>query len=505
MEDSNAELESFRQKWREEVQARARSCGNTELPQSTAPSSSRRPPAAPRIPSGKVQDVQEENGYFVPMTFTEPGTASHAEGSSEADNTKLESKEPKTALEHYEKAVERESLGSLGDSLSLYRKAFKLDHKVDQKYRNKHFPPSLNAPKLASATQDTVLPAPTAERPVDATPSTINQLLAGFANLSIEPAMHTVEGTPALPCPIADLPSEILIHIFQEVAILDVAAFAKLAQVCKHMAFLVATEESIWKAICQGTEVGFAGMHYEWQRGVLGEPLEPDIPDSSEESAELATPAITTISRDTITDALLRGVYRSSWQQMFRLRPRIRFNGCYISTNNYIRPGQASANQLTWNSPVHIVTYYRYLRFFRDGTLISLLSTSEPTEVVHHLSKELLVAHRNKKSSHLPSAVMESALRGRWRISPINEHPDVDLKDAEGHLCVETEGVGPKYVYRVDLSLRSAGKGAMNNKLVCGGFWSYNKLTDDWAEFSRRNEKPLFWSRVRSYGKRELS
>lgn len=321
--------------------------------------------------------------------------------------------------------------------------------------------------------------------------------------MAIEPAPPAVEGTTALPCPIADIPGEILVQIFGEVALQDVASFVRLARVCKHMAYIVATEEPIWKRVCQGLDVGFSGMHYEWQLEVSGEALEPEITDFVEDSEEVVEnpQASAIISRDTITDALLRAVYKSSWHQMFRLRPRIRFNGCYISTNNYIRPGQASVNQLTWNSPIHIVTYYRYLRFFRDGSLISLLTTSEPAEVVHHLTKELLVAHKNKKSAHLPSAVMENALRGRWRLSPVSEHPDVELKDAEGDLCIETEGIGAKYIYRMDLALRNVGKGAKNNKLVWGGFWSYNKLTDDWAEFTRRNEKPLYWSRVKSYGK----
>lgn len=35
-------------------------------------------------------------------------------------------REPRSALEHYEKAVERESQGSLGDSVSLYRRAFRV-------------------------------------------------------------------------------------------------------------------------------------------------------------------------------------------------------------------------------------------------------------------------------------------------------------------------------------------------------------------------------------------
>jgi F-box protein 9 len=58
-----------------------------------------------------------------------------------------------------------------------------------------------------------------------------------------------------------------------------------------------------------------------------------------------------------------------------------------------------------------------------------------------------------------------------------------------------------KYLYRLDLSLGSAGKlGPRNNKLVWRGFYSYNRLTDDWAEFGLKNYKPFFFSRVRSYG-----
>lgn len=35
-------------------------------------------------------------------------------------------KEPSTALEHYERAVEKETQGNLGDSMRHYRRAFKV-------------------------------------------------------------------------------------------------------------------------------------------------------------------------------------------------------------------------------------------------------------------------------------------------------------------------------------------------------------------------------------------
>ena len=369
-----------------------------------------------------------------------------------------------------------------------------MDERVDQKYKNKHFPPSYFKSKPANPNPSNAavtVPNP-AHHSLDGPPQTIKQLIAGFAGLAIEAAPPAVEGIPAPPCPLADLPDEILVNIFQELAVIDVASFVRLAQVCKKMAYLVASEEQIWKRICLGSEVGFGAMHYDWQREVLGAPLQKVDDDPEEEVAQ-------TLSKEAITEALYHGGYSASWHLMFRTRPRIRFNGCYISTVNYMRAGQASSMQVTWNSPVHIVTYYRYLRFFRDGTVISLLSTTEPADVVHHLTKELQESHRGGANAHLPSIVMQNALRGRWRLSTATDNPDADLKDAEGDVFIETEGASAKYMYRMKLGQGKAGK-ARNNKLIWKGFWNYNLLTDDSGEFTLRNDKAFFWSRVKSYG-----
>ena len=230
-----------------------------------------------------------------------------------------------------------------------------MDHSVDQKYKNKHFPPSYFRSKPTntnSSNAPVTVPNP-AHHSLDGHPPTIKQLIAGFAGLSIEPAPPAIEGTRAPPCPLAEFPEEIIVHIFQELAIVDVASFVRLAQVCKKMAYLVSSEEQIWKRICLGSEVGFGAMHYEWQREVLGGPLKDDVADLEDEFDTVEPP----LSKEAITETLFHSGYSASWHLMFRLRPRIRFNGCYISTVNYIRPGQAAPSQVTWSSPVHIVTY----------------------------------------------------------------------------------------------------------------------------------------------------
>jgi F-box protein 9 len=377
-----------------------------------------------------------------------------------------------------------------------------MDDAVDVKYRRKHFPPSYFAAKLRNpnpSNASQTVPG-TAHHSLDRAPQNIKDLLAGFQGLSIEPARPEIEGMAAPPCPISTLPHEILVHILMDTAILDVAPFARLAQVCKRLAYMVNTEEQIWKRICLGSEVGFGAMHYKWQRGISGSPLEEELEDRIlDASAAEGDTSILGLDTEISSLVLLHNVYSSSWQKMFRLRPRLRFNGCYISTVNYIRPGQASPSQITWNSPVHIVTYYRYLRFYRDGTVISLLTTSEPADVVHFLAKSLQEAHKDGSGAHLPSAFMQNASRGRWRLSSASDNLEAELKDAEGDLYVETEGIG-KYIYRMELSLRSAGKGARNNKLAWKAYYHYNKLTDDRGEFTLRNDKAFFWSRVKSYG-----
>ena len=374
-----------------------------------------------------------------------------------------------------------------------------MDDRVDLVYKNKHFPPS-SFPSKAIQTNPSnasvTVPNP-AHHSLHGPPQTIKDLIAGFSGLKIEAAPPAIEGTPAPRCLISELPEEILMHVLTDLAVQDIASFVRLARVCKRMAFLVSTEEQIWKRVCQGTESGFGAIHYQWQQEVLGGPLKDQTLDSEDSDEEVPLPVL---SKNAITEALLHDAYFSSWHQMYKLRPRIRFNGCYISTVNYMRAGQASPSQITWNSPVHIVTYFRYLRFFRDGTAISLLTTTEPAEVVHHLTKELLDTHRGGGSAYLPSIVMKNALRGRWRLSSVADHPEASLKDAEGEVFVETEGANERYMYRMKFSLRSTGKTARNNKLAWQGFWNYNMLTDDTGEFSLRNGKAFVFSRVKSYG-----
>lgn len=429
-----------------------------------------------------------------------------------------------------------------------------MDAGVDRLYKNKHFPPvNLNPKPNAINPSDAPVTVPNTAHPsLDGpSPSTFSELINLFSSLSIPPAPPETKGSPPPPCPISFLPPEILTHILKYCAAADVASFAHLALVSKRFAYLVATEDRLWKDVCLDDFQGFAAMHYSWNCTVSGKalPLEDTLlPDLESASDPIDAPEANSLSLDssnTITipvptpNHLLNSNF-PNYRAMFRTRPRIRFGGCYISTVNYTRPGASSLSQISWNVPVHIVTYFRYLRFFRDGTCISLLTTSEPIDVVHHICRENMPSHPttsttanttaiatasiNNSTAPIPiSPVMKNALRGRWKLTgpdnnnhlPLNtttpftktttHHHKSTTTEPEGAIDIETEGVdADKYVYKMQLAFHSAGRGGggvpRNNKLVWKGFWSYNRLTDDWAEFGLRNDRPFFWSRVGSWG-----
>ncbi|KAJ5497744.1 hypothetical protein N7453_006795 [Penicillium expansum] len=495
--DDNDELESFRKQWREEVTRRSRPKAAPPAPAtptSTAPPPARLPPT--RHEASHRKEIEEEGP---PLASFDPDELAQQVGelsvkSPEDDFSRREVTEPTSALEHFERAVEKEAEGNLGDSLSHYRKAYRLDSAVDKSYRNKHY--------SHQPTEVPTLPTP--------------ELIASFAHLPISQLDPIVENTPPPPCPIATVPSEVLVEILRHVATDDPSAFGRMALVCKRMAYHFAHEQQIWRRICQGREFGFEGMHYDFACELHGEPiytLAPRYtPFPKEGPVEIPSPL-------------------SSWSQVFQTLPRIRFTGIYISTVNYTRAGAASAyTNLSWNSPIHIVTYYRYLRFYPDGSVISLLTSTEPVDVVPHISKENVMAARtpaHRKHQRRPSDAghtlsgatdalppvavntLKHGLRGRWHLaSPVDTSetsetpaaawkPDTasdqkSLLSDERDLVIETEGVDPKYVYTMHLSLRSSvvPKSAQvgpappnpskNTKLAWKGFWSYNRLTDDW-------------------------
>jgi F-box protein 9 len=128
MENVNDELEFFRRQWREEVSARSKPklpSSNLEPPDPSPVEPSSRPPirhaAADRDEDEEDIPVAQNYGEVVERVRTMDV------GPREEDAfDSRPQKEPSSALEHFEQAAEKEAQGSLGDSLSLYRKAYRV-------------------------------------------------------------------------------------------------------------------------------------------------------------------------------------------------------------------------------------------------------------------------------------------------------------------------------------------------------------------------------------------
>ena len=375
-EEASSALEQFRQQWREEVTARSKQ-GTKQPTLDQEESSSKRPGGLKpewsflKPPSwhaaAEVKDDADEEDNTDPETST---LIQHIEGLKVKDvdeddfSVRGSSKEPTSALEHYEKAVEKESQGNLGDSLSHYRKAYRLDAKVDQSYKNKHFPAKSKRADVNPSNAATTVPSTAHHSSKESTvPLPTDELIKTFASLPILGADPLIPGDRPPPCPIKDLPHEVLLELLRHTAIIDPALFVRLARICKKLAYHVYTEKAIWKRVALGPEFGLSGQLYSFATDVQGR----EVIDRLLENEGADVPNITHDAeqvhigeKDFAAD--------EDWREVFHSHPRVRFTGVYISTVNYTRAGGASASQVTWNSPVHIITYYRYLRFFRDGT-----------------------------------------------------------------------------------------------------------------------------------------
>eukprot|EP00252_Welwitschia_mirabilis_P014201 TRINITY_DN3126_c0_g1_i3.p1 TRINITY_DN3126_c0_g1~~TRINITY_DN3126_c0_g1_i3.p1 ORF type:complete len:296 (+),score=52.38 TRINITY_DN3126_c0_g1_i3:251-1138(+) len=75
---------------------------------------------------------------------------------------------------------------------------------------------------------------------------------------------------------------------------------------------------------------------------------------------------------------ILKLEYGGSWYKMWLHRPRLRFDGVYVGRNTYIRSGTA---EWETTNPVHLVCYYRYLRFFPSGRCLYKISPQRVKEV----------------------------------------------------------------------------------------------------------------------------
>ncbi|GAA5966386.1 hypothetical protein JCM8115_002854 [Rhodotorula mucilaginosa] len=215
----------------------------------------------------------------------------------------------------------------------------------------------------------------------------------------------------------------------------DVEGLERFARVCRA-ARVVTLDSGIWRALCLRTYV-------------------PPQQISREENA-------------------LRLVksHGNDWRRFYIEHPRIRLDGTYISVVTYLRRGEVQSVY----APTHLVTFYRYLRFYHHGLVLSLLTTDPPGTVVRRFN---------------PTLRMAGLSFGRWRLRGNR----IDLWGLEDPSIPDDR---KKYSFRMSLDLKSTARGKMN-KLVMVSLATENRRTLEVEEVPIRPSKPFFFSKVAAY------
>jgi F-box protein 9 len=157
-------------------------------------------------------------------------------------------------------------------------------------------------------------------------------------------------------CPILDLPREILSLIIAHCIYPRIDKVSLLMVICKSF-YRVFLSDFVWRHLCLHTHDTYSILD-----------LEKLLPQ-----------------------------YQNSWKRMWIEKPRIRRDGVYISKCSYKRTGWSDT--LTYLQPIHIVTYYRYLRLLKNSNFLFLTTPKEPIDTV---------------SIFQPNAKIKEILYGSW-------------------------------------------------------------------------------------------
>ncbi|EKM81707.1 hypothetical protein AGABI1DRAFT_70096 [Agaricus bisporus var. burnettii JB137-S8] len=502
-EEESPELARFREEWKAELERRKQAT-RTSL-QTPSSSSTTRPTEVPHI--FPARSTKETHGSSTPFDGQHPAIT--------PDGEILDQKRPKalsSALGVYRQAVLHEQAGDLDSALMCYRQAFRTDPHVDRAYRREEMlknmvyeqqvvkkDPSTPSTTTTASTNSVMTRSPggISEMADEITETmrllsiksqtqaivtgTFGALVASFLDrepgrLAFKPEDETQ------PVIFNDLPEEILVEIIH---LLDPTSIERFAQVSKK-ARIVTLESSIWRSLVVSTY------------------KEPQIPDL-----------------DVLAEIVSR--YMFDYRRIYIEQPRVRLDGVYIAICHYVRPGLSENHWVNMN---HLITYHRYLRFYPNGQVLSLLANEEhPPQTIINILK--------------PSLRMKGLCIGIWELTGTTVTLS-NLSDASGrfiipeelgtetesgtstskgiemppppsttthptsqhrpshHLHSQTELQPSRYVFSMSLSLRSRPLGRWN-RLDIQSYDTLNIETGDVTPVALKHERSFWFSRVRSY------
>lgn len=203
----------------------------------------------------------------------------------------------------------------------------------------------------------------------------------------------------------------------------------------------------------------------------------------------------------------------ASYRQMYFDAPRLRTDGVYICKISYFRPGVTDG---AFFQPIHMVTYYRYLRFFgatEGHQAILVVSTEEPKKIIPllkspvedalvddipfgRLAVDLVPGYQRERrvpTIRLPIFKKANVFFGRYFRD--------DLEASKYQVTLYDPQSTHRSLFQMQLSVVA---GKRNGVVVCDQYSSVSPPTHPEAtprmhDFDVADWGKLFFSRVRSY------
>ncbi|KAJ3890709.1 hypothetical protein GG344DRAFT_48962 [Lentinula edodes] len=446
LQNESEELRKFREEWRAEVRRR-NGVGSVTRSESTEASDW---PDTASLNVFSTSSGPASSGYATSVATVPPTPSASFHVSTAPPLSQVSS----LAVSIYREAAIHEQRGELEEALYLYRSAFRRDANVDILFEREEMLGAIMAQQIAPKLENTLAMHNTkaavspAEHGVTASRS-LNSILNNFPrDLVFEP--ENEEDSVAFNL----LPDEMIVHILK---ILDASSLERFASV-NRKARVVSLDVSIWRKLAKET---------------YKPPQIPVLPDGSSSLEYLSKQ------------------YLYDYRRLYIEHPRIRLDGVYIAVCHYIRPG---LSENSWVNVNHLITYHRYLRFFPNGQVISLLTNEEqpPAHVIPLLKPTL--------------RGLKGLLFGNWHLSG-NTVVLSNLIDASSRSLTHGHGHGHavdpsiptvRYIFTMHLTLLSRPLGRWN-KMDIVSYDTVKLETGEASPVALKHERPFWFSKVRSY------
>ena len=269
--------------------------------------------------------------------------------SGQALNPETEEEESieEKARNYFLEGVEHEQNGELFEAIQKYRKAINLVPDIEFKahehtLRRRNVVSQIPEPEKVDEDNTDTEVEELPEDVEDTEDDQVEDLLMRFSKMKLKKSLCEPEvSTNGLH--ISSLPMEVLINILKWVVSsdLDLKSLENFSQACRGF-FVASRASDIWRRVCIQT----------W--GLAGLPLEE--------------PGL------------------GGWRTLFLTRPRVNFNGCYISRVTYLREGERGFQDNEFYKSWHVVHYYRILRFFPGARVLMVTTAEQPAVAVKLLN-----------------------------------------------------------------------------------------------------------------------